>query len=100
MELNAQKPTMTMKWCSVCKQYLPRDEFYKNRTTNDGLDKKCKHCAKQLAKVYEEKGKRSEWGREWRKNNPQKYLMSRLRTAKNLLEKNGYTVIPPGGGDS
>jgi hypothetical protein len=33
-----------MKQCRTCKEYLERDQFHKNKTTNDGLQSNCKVC--------------------------------------------------------
>lgn len=41
----------SMKLCTICKNNLPRSDFYKNRTKPDGLQNVCKLCRKQLDKV-------------------------------------------------
>ena len=41
-----------MKQCVTCGQEKPLDSFYKNSGTKDGLDSKCKECAKEYAKAY------------------------------------------------
>ena len=35
---------VTMKWCRMCKQYKPIDEFYKKSGTPDGHAYECKTC--------------------------------------------------------
>lgn len=57
-----------MKTCQICKNEKPLTEFHKNRTTTDGLDKRCKSCRKEEARkgrlnnyfVQYTRGKKSE----------------------------------------
>ena len=51
---------MTTKICSKCKVEKDVGEFYKDRTARDGLQYKCKPCAKSAT-------------REWRVENPEKF---------------------------
>lgn len=59
METIIQESTAT-KVCYKCGRELPLSEFYKNRTTKDGLQRECKECrkmldsnkSKKLSKVY------------------------------------------------
>jgi hypothetical protein len=32
-------------WCSVCKNFLPPENFYKNRSTWSGVKKECSKCS-------------------------------------------------------
>jgi len=41
-----------MKRCSKCGELKPLDEFYKNATSSDGHDWKCKSCANKYHKLY------------------------------------------------
>ena len=51
---------MTTKVCSKCKVEKDVGEFYKDRTARDGLQYKCKSCARSTS-------------REWRVENPEKF---------------------------
>jgi hypothetical protein len=42
-----------MKKCNKCKEEKPLDEFYKNKSTNDGRDYYCKICFKTCPKRIE-----------------------------------------------
>lgn len=35
---------ITMKWCKVCNQYKPIDEFHRNKANKDGHEFDCKVC--------------------------------------------------------
>ena len=39
------------KWCPKCKQYLSRDEFYRNSAQADGLAPYCKACWSEFSRV-------------------------------------------------
>lgn len=43
------------KRCTGCKEMLPLDSFYKNKTTEDGKSIYCKSCTKLNAKKYYQK---------------------------------------------
>lgn len=43
------------KRCSGCKNTLPTNLFYKNKTNEDGLSIYCKDCTKMNAKKYYQK---------------------------------------------
>ena len=43
------------KRCSVCKNTLAANLFYKNKTNEDGLSIYCKECTKMNAKKYYQK---------------------------------------------
>lgn len=38
--------------CSYCKQYKPLSEFYRNRSTQNGVGYECKECAKTYMPEY------------------------------------------------
>jgi hypothetical protein len=42
-----------LKKCSKCKEEVPKTQFNKNRTTKDGLDRRCSQCKKIEASHYE-----------------------------------------------
>lgn len=67
---------VTMKWCRMCKQYKPIDEFYKKSGTPDGHAYECKSC-----RTAHQRKKREEN----RKNQPEKVV--RKRTEKKPEEK-------------
>jgi len=35
-----------LKKCSKCKKEVPKTQFNRNRTTKDGLDRRCSQCKK------------------------------------------------------
>ncbi|KYK22188.1 hypothetical protein AYK24_08440 [Thermoplasmatales archaeon SG8-52-4] len=45
------------KECSMCHQFKPRDQFYKDRERKDGLTHRCRDCHKLAAKKYHERWK-------------------------------------------
>ena len=67
---------VTMKWCRMCKQYKPIDEFYKKSGTPDGHAYECRPC-----RTAHQRKKREEN----RKNQPEKVV--RKRTEKKPEEK-------------
>ncbi len=86
-----------MKACSICKVVKESSEFFKRKTTFDGLQTLCKSCAVRLNRQYqrahperilaknklrfstpEASARATEWGRQARKRDTQKY---RARTA-------------------
>lgn len=48
------------KICCSCKKELSLDMFYKDKSSNDGLNYRCKNCAKKRVKIYHtsDKGKK------------------------------------------
>lgn len=46
-----------IKVCFKCGRELPVEQFSKNKTRKDGLDTKCKECAKQYMQQYYEENK-------------------------------------------
>ena len=86
---------MRLKKCVKCGEQKPTTEFYKQKTTTDGLGAYCKTCSQKASKAYRstEKGraksrdwnarwrhenrellreKHRNWRREWTKDNPEK----------------------------
>ena len=59
---------VTMKWCRMCKQYKPLDEFYHKSGTPDGHAYECKSC-----RTAHQRKKREEN----RKNQPEKVVRKR-----------------------
>lgn len=47
-ETIGQKPT---KHCGGCRRDLPRSEFYRNSKTSDGLQTRCKGCAREAQRA-------------------------------------------------
>ena len=45
----------TMKWCSICNQYKPIDEFHLNKSKKDGHAGECKLCHNAQAIEYQRK---------------------------------------------
>lgn len=46
-----------LKRCSVCKDWLPLDVFYKNKTAWDGLSCQCHSCRKACGRAYHKANK-------------------------------------------
>ncbi len=67
-----------MKKCSSCKEEKNRSEFYKDSATNDGLNYKCKSCAKKLK--IKSKDRIAEWSKKYVQ---QKHVKAKSR--KNAL---------------
>lgn len=73
---------MNLKRCSGCHQELPLSEFWKNKTSPDGLQAYCKACSKARTKrhqkekpeLYREISKRS-----WAKNREKRTATDRNR---------------------
>ena len=42
------------KRCCRCKEELQFENFGKNRSTKDGLQKECKSCRRTVSKIYED----------------------------------------------
>lgn len=65
---------MSSKHCSKCKEAKSTAEFYKNKSSSDGLTSWCKSCIKLGVKKYQENNpeKVKEYNKKYRKNNPEK----------------------------
>ena len=59
-----------MKKCPVCGFEKGKNEFYKNRSSKDGLQRKCKGCIKQYYKTNKERI--IEYSERYRRNNEEK----------------------------
>lgn len=95
-----------MKKCSECQVYKETDEFYKNKSKEDGLSSECKDCIKQSRKKKydanpEQERERSkinrkrdpqyytEKTRKWRANNP-----DRVKENRNEYQKSKWQNDP------
>lgn len=65
-----------------CKQYLPRESFYRNRSKPNGLSIFCKECANIAVKNYQEK----------KKENPSSTIIC-IECGK---KRNNYRIRPDG----
>lgn len=73
---------MSLKRCGCCQQELPLTEFWKNRTTTDGLQAYCKTCCKTLTKRYQQERPeiyRAISKRSWWKNREKRTVTDRNR---------------------
>lgn len=52
-----------MKRCSACKHTRPLEEFWKNVSAKDGLQRACKDCIRKSHKKYYENNKRAYFDR-------------------------------------
>lgn len=48
---------MKLKYCKGCGQTKPLSEFYKHRTTHDGLRGKCKDCQREQNRQYRKRNR-------------------------------------------
>lgn len=64
------------KNCSRCKQLLPFDCFYKNKSKKHGLESCCKGCTKQYNKQYyhNHKEENSKRGKEYRRSHKEELI--------------------------
>lgn len=71
-----------LKECNVCHWALPRSDFYKRKSAT-GFDSYCKKCKNKRSREGERKNPERERlrSRQWRKDNPQKYLISQRKTS-------------------
>lgn len=70
-----------MKICCKCKQEKPKSEFYKNKSTKDGLSHECKECKKTWS------ASKSQYHKEWKAKNKEKLAIYRKRYRENNKEK-------------
>jgi len=90
-----------MKTCSTCKRSKPAAEFHRCRTNHDGLNKRCKECAREFGRRHRAKhrqkvakskseyasanaGKIREYQRRWRAENSE----HRRQYSSNYQHKN------------
>jgi len=76
--MNNQEAT---KVCSHCQVPKPLSEFYKHKTTKDGLSSWCNKCESQNSKQYYFKNQDAikEKVKQWSKNNPEKVKNCRAK---------------------
>ena len=62
-----------MKKCNSCKTEKELSEFYKNKSSKDGLQYKCKTCAKQYHKQYHADNTDyfKQYNKQWCADNPE-----------------------------
>lgn len=65
------------KQCLKCGEEKPLEEFSKNVSTTDGLERSCKDCKKKQQQKYRDEHKAARNGRK----NPQKSLKRHLKKA-------------------
>lgn len=81
---------VTMKWCRMCQQYKPLDEFYMKSGTPDGHAYECKSCrTEHQRKKREEK----------RKGKPARRRMQSVELPGDVEIVNNLTEQPPVIGD-
>lgn len=94
-ENNAQNETEAantdLKWCGGCREFKSRDEFYKDRTTKDGLQYTCKSCKKKYPQSDKAKETRKKYTQSSKfKESQTKYRKS--KKGKETIEKSGQTL--------
>lgn len=85
-----------MKRCSICPGLQPLSAFGKNRARPDGINDKCRLCARAATKRWRQKN-RSAWlkknrryMRQWRKENPERVAcQNRLRLERERAAPGG-----------
>ena len=50
-------PPGELRWCCICKDYLPITEFGPDITRKDGLQRQCRECKNNMSKRYERRRK-------------------------------------------
>ena len=73
---------MNLKTCSKCKKELPVSQFWKSKTSSDGLYCYCKSCASKIRQQYQKDNpeKIREYSkRHWKKYRQEKINGDRLR---------------------
>jgi len=80
---------MKTKICSKCKKEKSLKEFCINRAKKDGLNSRCKECAKECGKQWQKANpeKANKNTKKWRKSNPEKAKESTKKWQKNNPEK-------------
>jgi 5-methylcytosine-specific restriction endonuclease McrA len=91
-----------LKYCSKCSQWLPIEQFFKNRATWDGVTNICKDCMKKRNSAYNKEYNKKYLQREdvkaqrrintekWHKNNPEHVrLLKRNARAKRQTNLKG-----------
>lgn len=103
----------TMKKCGRCQKYLPKDLFYRNRKTADGLACYCRRCESARKKearasnpgliiVHRENGKK--WyiknkehklnkNKEWKENNPSKWRNINLKSRFGITNEDYNQIL-------
>jgi hypothetical protein len=74
-----------MKRCNTCKQEKARTDFYKLKTSKDGLNGQCKECYSARIKKWRKDNpeKRTAHKKKWRADNPEKVNAMQRRAGKN-----------------
>lgn len=95
-----------MKTCNKCKQFKPLTEFGKHSGNRDGLQYRCKVCRIEDSKSVfkrlsaEEKAKRREYNKEWKKNNKERIKeYQSFWFKKNRYKRNAYQMKREAGKD-
>lgn len=50
-------PPVELRWCCICKDYLPVDAFGPDRSRKDGVQRQCRECKNQMTKDYNKRRK-------------------------------------------
>jgi len=88
-----------MKTCSKCKETKPLSEFYKNRSTKDGLQAYCKICQSKYQAKYQKMYSQTERGRTAHKRAMARYLktdkgaiLTKARSRQYIQTEHGRTT--------
>ena len=79
------------KICITCKISKPLEDFYVHKNSKDGYRNSCKVCRLSYAKERRslfppELGKRNEYLKQWKKENPEKYKQSHKESVKRRIK--------------
>lgn len=74
--------TATHKHCPMCTTVKPREDFYRNKNSHDGLQGRCKPCNIEMVRQYHKKfpERHAAYNRGWDKRNPEKKKDTALKT--------------------
>lgn len=79
-----EKRRVGMKYCSACGEWKNASDFHKRVASKDGLNKKCKDCARRQAKEWASSNKQSvaERVKLWQANNREKSNAQKSKSYK------------------
>ncbi len=83
----------TLKLCSHCKEYKPRNQFYSSNKYSDGKYFRCKKCDKKLREEYRNRRKEERKPIQRNQNLKAKYNIDTEEYNKILIRQNNSCAI-------